>query len=96
MVYRVLADVVVLVHLGFVLFAVLGGLLALRWKRCPRIHLPAVAWAVAIEFGGWICPLTPLASVKRGRGERAPPAAYLADIAVVKARARFSKKVTAV
>jgi hypothetical protein len=67
MVYRVLADVVVLVHLGFVLFAVLGGLMALRWKRCLWMHLPAVAWAAAIEFGGWICPLTPLENWLRMR-----------------------------
>jgi hypothetical protein len=67
MVYRILADVVVLVHLSFVVFAVLGGLLVLRWKRCLWMHLSAVAWAAAIEFGGWICPLTPLENWLRMR-----------------------------
>ncbi len=60
MVYQALADVIVLVHLGFVVFAALGGFLVLRWTRCAWIHIPSVAWAAWIEFAGWICPLTPL------------------------------------
>ena len=58
--YRIAADAVVLFHLAFVLFVVLGGLLALRWRWIAWVHVPAVAWGVAIEAGGWICPLTPL------------------------------------
>jgi hypothetical protein len=57
-VYRALADTVVLLHLAFVLFVVLGGLLVLRWPRMAWAHLPAAVWGAAIEFGGWICPLT--------------------------------------
>jgi uncharacterized protein DUF2784 len=34
--YRLLADLVVLAHCGFVLFVVLGGLLALRWPPARR------------------------------------------------------------
>jgi len=60
MLYRWLADLTVFLHFGFVLFAVAGGLLALCWRRLLWIHLPAVVWAAAIEFLGWICPLTPL------------------------------------
>jgi hypothetical protein len=58
--YAVLADAVLVAHLAFVLFVVFGGLLAWRWRWIPWLHLPAAAWGVAIEFGGWICPLTPL------------------------------------
>ena len=68
MVYRVFADLIVLVHLAFVLFAVLGGLLVLRWKRCACLHVPAVLWAALIEFAGWMCPLTPLENWLRERG----------------------------
>lgn len=60
MTYRILADLVLLVHGLFVAFVVLGGLLAL-WK--PRIaywHLPALAWGALVIGMGWICPLTPL------------------------------------
>ena len=68
MFYRVFADLIVLVHLAFVLFAVLGGFLVLRWKRCAWLHVPTVLWAALIEFAGWICPLTPLENWLRERG----------------------------
>ena len=42
------------------LFVVLGGLLVLRWPRVAYLHIPAAIWGAAIEFLGWICPLTPL------------------------------------
>ena len=58
--YGFLADLVVGVHLLFVLFVVLGGLLALRWQRVAYLHIPAAIWGAAIELAGWICPLTPL------------------------------------
>jgi hypothetical protein len=54
------ADAVVLLHLAFILFVALGGLLALRWPRVAWAHLPAVIWGTLIELTGWICPLTPL------------------------------------
>lgn len=58
--YSVLADAVLVLHFLFVLFVVLGGFLALRWRWIVWAHIPAALWGVAIEFGGWICPLTPL------------------------------------
>ena len=67
-VYPVLADLVVLVHLGFVVFVVFGGLLVMKWPGLIRIHLPAVFWGVAIELSGWICPLTPLENWLRHKG----------------------------
>jgi hypothetical protein len=68
MLFQVLADLVVLVHFGFIVFALLGALLALRWPRVLWVHAPAAIWAVAIELGGWICPLTPLENRLRGAG----------------------------
>jgi hypothetical protein len=58
--YAVAANLVFLLHLGFIVFVVLGGLLLLRWPRVAWLHLPCAAWGAAIELGGWICPLTPL------------------------------------
>jgi len=55
-----LAGLVVGLHLLFIVFAVGGGLLALRWSWMPWLHLPALAWSATVEFTGWICPLTPL------------------------------------
>jgi hypothetical protein len=60
MAWRLLADLVVLVHSAFVLFVVLGGLLALRWRRVALLHIPAAIWGGWIEISGGICPLTPL------------------------------------
>jgi len=60
MLYRWLADLVLVGHLGFLLFVVLGGLLVRRWPRVAWLHLPAVAWGAWTEFAGVICPLTPL------------------------------------
>jgi hypothetical protein len=68
MLFQALADLVVLVHFGFIVFALLGALLALRWPRVLWVHAPAAIWAVAIELGGWICPLTPLENRLRGAG----------------------------
>ncbi len=68
MIYRALADLVLVVHLAFVLFVVLGGLLVLRWPRLAWLHVPAAVWGVLIEYTGWICPLTPLENSLRERG----------------------------
>jgi hypothetical protein len=64
----VLADLTVIVHLAFVVFVMLGGLLVLRWPRVAWLHLPAVVWAAWIEFAGWFCPLTPLENWLRQQG----------------------------
>ena len=69
--YGLLADVVVLLHLMFVLFVLLGGLLALKWPRIAWLHLPAAAWGAVVEFTGWICPLTPLENWLRTQGGEA-------------------------
>ena len=58
--YRLLADIVVVIHLVFILFVVLGGLIVFRWQWVRWLHIPAVLWGILIEFAGWICPLTPL------------------------------------
>jgi hypothetical protein len=60
MTYRLLADILVLVHLGFIVFVVLGGLLVLRFPKLAVLHIPTALWGVWIEFTGGICPLTPL------------------------------------
>ena len=58
--YHLLADLVILAHFAFVIFAVLGGILVLRWRKIVWIHLAAVVWSAAVEFFDWICPLTPI------------------------------------
>ncbi|WP_426336857.1 DUF2784 domain-containing protein [Pseudoduganella sp. R-31] len=58
MLFRLAADAVLLLHLAFILFALCGAALTLRWPRMWRIHLPATLWAAGIELMGAICPLT--------------------------------------
>lgn len=67
MFFRFAADGVLLLHLGFILFAIFGGALALRWRWMPVVHLPAAAWAVFVELTGRICPLTYLEDILRVR-----------------------------
>lgn len=60
MLYRTLADAVLIVHLVFVAFVVLGGVLVLKWPWMMSVHLPAAVWGAMVECAGWQCPLTPL------------------------------------
>lgn len=60
MYYRLGADLLVILHLGFILFAASGGLLVAHRLRLAMLHLPTVLWGALIELKGWICPLTPL------------------------------------
>ena len=69
--FRLLADLLVVAHFAFVIFVVLGGLLVLRHPRLAWLHLPAAAWGAAIEFTGWICPLTPWEQSLRQLGGQA-------------------------
>jgi hypothetical protein len=55
-----LADTIVIVHMLFVAFVVLGGFLLVRWPGLVWLHLPAAVWGAYIEFSGGTCPLTPL------------------------------------
>ncbi|HYT97955.1 MAG TPA: DUF2784 domain-containing protein [Casimicrobiaceae bacterium] len=65
---RVLADAVVVFHLGFIVFVLAGGILVITWRRrVAWLHLPAVAWAAYAEFTSTICPLTPLENTLRRR-----------------------------
>ncbi|MCF7853520.1 MAG: DUF2784 domain-containing protein [Candidatus Pacebacteria bacterium] len=68
MLYMLAADLVVLLHLLFVVVAVAGGLLVLKWRWFAWLHVPAAVWAVLIEWAGWICPLTPVEIWLRRQG----------------------------
>jgi hypothetical protein len=60
MIYALSADFVVLLHLAFIIYVVLGGLLVWRWLWTAWVHIPVALYGVAIEWIGWVCPLTPL------------------------------------
>lgn len=68
MLYRVLADAVLVFHLLFIAFAVAGGLLAFWRPWIVWLHLPVLGWAAFVELTGRICPLTPLENRLRALG----------------------------
>ncbi len=67
-VYLLLADATMIQHLLFIVFALLGAFLVVRWRWLVWLHLPAAVWAMGIEFTGGICPLTPLENWFRWQG----------------------------
>jgi hypothetical protein len=71
MLYRLLADAVLLLHGLFVAWVVLGGLLVWRRPRWALLHAPSVAWGAWAMLSGAVCPLTPLENRLRALGGEA-------------------------
>jgi len=65
MLYRFSAEIVLLIHLGFILFALLGAAMAARWRWIIVVQLPAATWGFFVELTGRICPLTYLENYLR-------------------------------
>jgi hypothetical protein len=77
--WALLADAVVLVHLGFILFALFGAALLPRRPWLVLLHAPALAWGAWIELTGGICPLTPLENqLRHAAGERGYAGGFIA------------------
>jgi hypothetical protein len=65
--WSILADLVLVLHGAFIVWATLGALAVWRWPRLAWAHLPALAWGVWIEASAGPCPLTPLEMMLRHR-----------------------------
>ncbi len=65
MLFRLAAEAVLLIHLAFILFALLGAAIAARWRWIILVHLPAATWGFFVELTGRICPLTYLENYLR-------------------------------
>jgi len=65
MFYRYSADAVLFLHFAFIVFVVIGGLLAIWRRGVLFIHLPAALWGVFVELTGRVCPLTSLENTFR-------------------------------
>jgi hypothetical protein len=65
MIFRLAAETVLLAHLAFIVFALLGAVLAVWWRRIVIVHLPAAAWGAWVEISGRVCPLTLLENYLR-------------------------------
>ena len=83
MLYSLLAGALVVFHLAFTTFVVLGGFLSWRWRWMPFLHLPALAWGCWVEVSHSICPLTPLENhLRRLGGEAGYSEGFLAHYVV--------------
>lgn len=71
MAYRVLAEIILVLHFCFVVFVVFGGLLVVRRRYFIWLHLPAIIWGAAVEFFRLTCPLTTLENTFRELGGEA-------------------------
>ncbi len=65
MLSKLLADLTLILHLVFILFALFGGLLVLCRRWMFWIHLPVLLWASLVNLAGWTCPLTPIENALR-------------------------------
>jgi hypothetical protein len=65
MLFRLAAEAVLLIHLAFIVFALFGATIAVRWRWIIAVHLPAATWGLFVELTGRICPLTYLENYLR-------------------------------
>jgi len=60
MFYKILADIVVLIHFLWILFLFLGGLWGIKNQAIKIFHLSGLAFALILQIFDWYCPLTHL------------------------------------
>ena len=60
MLYKILADVVVLIHFLWILFLIFGAFLGVANKAIKIFHISGLVFAFVIQILGWYCPLTHL------------------------------------
>ena len=78
MIWRLLADVMFVLHAAFLLFFVLGAFLAWKWPRVIWAHLAIVVWSLAIVIIDYDCPFTGVEkSFMRRGGEQVYESGYI-------------------
>jgi cytochrome c biogenesis protein CcdA len=60
MLYRIAADITVLLHLIWILFLIFGAFIGRKYRWVKRVHISAIIFALVIQFFGWYCPFTHL------------------------------------
>jgi hypothetical protein len=58
MLYRIAADITVVLHFIWIVFLILGAFVGRRYKWVKRIHLGGIAFALVLQCSGWYCPFT--------------------------------------
>jgi Protein of Unknown function (DUF2784) len=70
--YHLVVVAVVVVHFAFLGYLIVGGFVALRWRRTIWLHVPTVLWGIDITVGHLDCPLTWLERWGREKAGMAP------------------------
>jgi hypothetical protein len=60
MIYKILADSVVLIHFLWIIFLFLGALGGIKNKAVMIFHISGLVLALIIQIFNWYCPLTHL------------------------------------
>ena len=58
MLYRLLADILIVVHFLWILFILFGFLVAVKSLKVSLIHIAGLVFTLILNLGGWYCPLT--------------------------------------
>ena len=58
MLYKVLTDIVVIIHFFWIIFLIFGVFFGTRNKVVKIFHVLGLGFAFIIQIFGWYCPLT--------------------------------------
>lgn len=56
--YKILADIVVIIHFLWIVFLIFGVFLGVKYKVIKIFHIAGLAFAFIIQIFDWYCPLT--------------------------------------
>jgi hypothetical protein len=79
MVYRIVGEGAMVLHLAFLVYVALGGYLAWRWPPMIWPHLACALYGLGITVIGWDCPLTHIENWGREQAGQAglPPEGFI-------------------
>lgn len=58
MVYKLLSDLVILLHFLWIIFILFGFLVAFKYFKVSFVHMAGLVFTLILNLGGWYCPLT--------------------------------------
>jgi hypothetical protein len=64
-IYRVLVEVTIIVHVIWILFLIFGFILALKRSKLAFLHLAGLLFTLFLNIMEWYCPLTYLENYLR-------------------------------
>jgi len=71
MIYKILADSVVMIHFLWIVFLFFGAIWGIKNKAVKIFHISGLVFAFVIQIFGWYCPLTHLEVWLRSRHDSA-------------------------